>query len=60
MNDYFKTAVRLLKIIYQEDITAISQILIAETENDTEIILSYLDCVEEFVVKVKEKIKENK
>ena len=60
MNDYFKTAVRLLKTIYQEDITAISQILVAEAENDTEIILSYLDCVEEFVAQIKEKIKKNK
>lgn len=60
MNEYLKMAVKLLRSVYQEDITAISQILVAEAENDTEIILSYLDCVEEFVVKIKEKIKENK
>lgn len=58
MNEYLKIAIKLLRNVYQEDITAISQILVAEADNNIDIILSYLDCVEEFVIKLKEKIKE--
>lgn len=60
MNEYFISAVKLLRTIYQEDITAISQILVAEAEEDVEMILSYLDCVEDYIGKLKEKIEENK
>jgi hypothetical protein len=58
MNEYLNMAVKLLRSVYQEDITAISQILVAEADNNIDMILSYLDCVEEFVIKLKEKIKE--
>ena len=56
MNEYLKIAVNLLRNIYQDDFTAIAQIITAEADGNKEIIIDYLTCVEEFVVKLKEKV----
>ena len=56
MNEYTKMAVNLLKNIYQDDFMAVAQIITAEADENKEILIEYLDCVEEFVKKLKEKL----
>lgn len=56
MNEYSKIAVNLLKNIYQEDFMAVAQIITAEADENTDILIEYLDCVEKFVKKLKEKL----
>ena len=56
VNEYSRIAVNLLKNIYQDDFMAVAQIITAEADNNNEILIEYLDCVEDFVKKLKEKL----
>ena len=46
-------AVNLLKNIYQDDFMAVAQIITAEADENKEILIEYLECVEDFVKKLK-------
>lgn len=59
MNEYTRMAVNFLKNVYQEDFVAVAQIITAEADENNNILIEYLDCVEDFIKKLKEKLSSN-
>lgn len=49
-------AIELLKFLYKDDIIAMSHIIIAENDNNIEIIKEYLECVEDYIKSIKENL----
>lgn len=45
--------------LYQEDFVAVAQIITAEADENNNILIEYLDCVEDFIKKLKEKLSSN-
>ena len=56
VNSYFYAASSLLKLMYKDDLTAMAQIMIAEQEEDVEVIMEYLKCVETYINMLKDNL----
>lgn len=56
VNEYFYAAISLLKLMYKDDLTAMTQIMIAEQEEDVEVIMEYLKCVETYINVLKDNL----
>jgi hypothetical protein len=55
-NVFALKAIDLLKFLYKDDIVAMSHIIIAENDNNMEIIKEYLECVEDYIKTIKENL----
>lgn len=58
MDEVINKSSELLKTVYKDDFVAVSQILSAEIHGNKEILISYLDCLEEYILKLKERLSE--
>ena len=52
------SAIRLLKNVYADDFVAVSQIITAEANNDTNTIIDYMHCVSDYCNKIVEILSE--
>lgn len=53
---YFIESIEILKYFYRNDITAMSQILLAEKDRDYLTVMEYMICVENYIKNLREKI----
>lgn len=49
----FNAGIELLKYFYQSDLTAMSQIVTAEVENDYKTVKEYMECVVDYCETIK-------